>query len=108
MTKRTNETTQTGSHQGNGSHHRRRWIVNIVLSIALIAAGIAGAAYISKTAPKARKRPPVKPLPLVRVIDIHPKTERILVPAMGSHGKGIRSEERRVGKECRSRGSPYH
>ena len=27
-------------------------------------------------------------------------------PALGS--KGIRSEERRVGKECRSRWSPYH
>ena len=26
----------------------------------------------------------------------------------GYHDKGIRSEERRVGKECRSRGSPYH
>ena len=23
-------------------------------------------------------------------------------------GEGYRSEERRVGKECRSRGSPYH
>ena len=26
----------------------------------------------------------------------------------GYRGKGIRSEERRVGKECRSRWSPYH
>src|SRR3989454_10866896 len=27
----------------------------------------------------------------------------------GGHGRGsTRSEERRVGKECRSRGSPYH
>ena len=25
-----------------------------------------------------------------------------------SIGKGVRSEERRVGKECRSRWSPYH
>ena len=24
------------------------------------------------------------------------------------HGKNIRSEERRVGKECRSRWAPYH
>jgi len=66
------------------SHRRRRWVVNIVLSIALIAAGIAGAAYISKTAPKARKRPPVKPLPMVQVIDVRPEAERILVPAMGT------------------------
>jgi RND family efflux transporter MFP subunit len=84
MTKRTNETTQTVSHQGTASHRRRRWVINIVLSIALIAAGIAGAAYISKTAPKARKRPPVKPLPLVQVIDVRPEAERILVPAMGT------------------------
>ncbi|MGD8210630.1 MAG: hypothetical protein PVF32_12275, partial [Desulfobacterales bacterium] len=84
MTIPATETTKSGSHQKSGSHRRRRWIVNIVLSIALIAAGIAGAAYISKTAPKARKRPPVKPLPLVQVIDVHPKTERILVSAMGT------------------------
>ena len=84
MTKRTNETTQTVSHQGTASHRRRRWVINIVLSIALIAAGIAGAAYISKTAPKARKRPPVKPLPLVQVVDVRPEAERILVPAMGT------------------------
>jgi RND family efflux transporter MFP subunit len=84
MTIPATETTKSGSHQKSVSHRRRRWIVNIVLSIALIAAGIAGAAYISKTAPKARKRPPVKPLPLVQVIDVHPKTERILVSAMGT------------------------
>ena len=75
---------QTESHRGIESHRRRRWVINIVLSIALIAAGIAGAAYISKTAPKARKRPPVKALPLVRVIDVHPNAERILVSAMGT------------------------
>ena len=66
------------------SHRRRRWVINIVLSIALITAGIAGAAYISKTAPKARKRPPAKMLPLVQVISVHPDEERILVPAMGT------------------------
>ncbi len=65
-------------------HRRRRWFVNIVISIALITAGIAGANYISKTAPKARKRPPVKILPLVQVINVHPAEERILVPAMGT------------------------
>ena len=35
-----------------------------------------------------------------------------LVPPKRSHSKaaqgGMRSEERRVGKECRSRWSPYH
>ena len=79
-----NETTKAGSHRGDESHRRRRWVINIVLSIALITAGIAGAAYISKTAPKARKRPPVKMLPLVQVINVHPEEERIQVPAMGT------------------------
>src|SRR2546430_5593983 len=36
--------------------------------------------------------------------------DRIFVLAHGSwrHGVNVRSEERRVGKECRSRWSPYH
>lgn len=66
------------------AHRRRRWVINIVLSIALIAAGIAGAAYISKTAPKARRRPPVRELPLVQVVAVHPDEQRIVVPAMGT------------------------
>ena len=32
----------------------------------------------------------------------------IVGKAIGSGGFGNRSEERRVGKECRSRWSPYH
>ena len=28
--------------------------------------------------------------------------------AVGAKGRNVRSEERRVGKECRSRWSPYH
>jgi RND family efflux transporter MFP subunit len=79
-----NDMTKAASHKGDGPHRRRRWVINIVLSIALIAAGIAGAAYIRKTAPKARKRPPVKMLPLVQVIKVQPKEEHILVPAMGT------------------------
>ena len=84
MTRPANETSKAGSHRGDEPHRRRRWVINIVLSIALITAGIAGAAYISKTAPKARKRPPVKMLPLVQVINVHPEEERIQVPAMGT------------------------
>ena len=80
----TNETSIAVSHKEDMSHRRRRWVVNIVLSIALIAAAIAGAAYISKTAPKARKRPPAKVLPLVQVIDVQPDEQRIVVPAMGT------------------------
>ena len=31
-----------------------------------------------------------------------------LLFAVDCHGREVRSEERRVGKECRSRWSPYH
>src|SRR5258707_9391164 len=38
-----------------------------------------------------------------------PHTDHALSVSRGSHGKRhTRSEERRVGKECRSRWSPYH
>jgi RND family efflux transporter MFP subunit len=84
MTMPAKETSKATLHKRDRSHRRRRWVINIVLSIALIAAGIAGAAYINKTAPKARKRPPVKRLPLVQVIQVHPEEKRILVPAMGT------------------------
>ena len=30
------------------------------------------------------------------------------IPMLNKNGKYVRSEERRVGKECRSRWSPYH
>jgi len=79
-----NKTAQAESLKEDISHRRRRWVINIVLSIALITAGIAGAAYISKTSPKARKRSPAKMLPLVQVINVQPVEERILVPAMGT------------------------
>ena len=32
----------------------------------------------------------------------------VMVGPSSSHTAGARSEERRVGKECRSRWSPYH
>ena len=32
----------------------------------------------------------------------------VLIPGLLIFGKPARSEERRVGKECRSRWSPYH
>ena len=40
-----------------------------------------------------------------------PKVEELvlqIVPRMKQGGRIFRSEERRVGKECRSRWSPYH
>src|SRR4030043_2376714 len=40
-------------------------------------------------------------------IEIHPGA-KIGKGFFIDHGMGVRSEERRVGKECRSRWSPYH
>ena len=73
------ETTRTGR-----SRSRRRLIINIGLSLAVIVAGIIGAAYITKTAPKARRRPPAKIAPLVEVARITPGVHNVAVQAMGT------------------------
>jgi RND family efflux transporter MFP subunit len=50
----------------------------------VITAGIAGAAYITKSAPKARKRPPTRMAPLVQVINVNPDNHGVTVLAMGT------------------------
>jgi RND family efflux transporter MFP subunit len=63
---------------------RRRLFINIFLSLLVIIAGIAGAAYISKSGPTARKRPPAQMTPLVQVINVNPDNHGVTVSAMGS------------------------
>jgi RND family efflux transporter MFP subunit len=58
-------------------------IVRIVLSIILIAAGIAGARYLIHTKPKVNRRPPVRMAPLVKTIPLELGTYMINIPAMG-------------------------
>ena len=58
--------------------------INIALSLLVIIAGLAGAAYISKSSPKARKRPPARMTPLVQVINVNPDNHGVTVSAMGS------------------------
>ena len=58
-------------------------IVRIVLSIVLIAAGIAGARYLIHTKPKVNRRPPVKMAPLVRIEPLKLETYKVNVPVMG-------------------------
>ena len=41
---------------------------------------------------------------IVKGIDVYNRNKE----AYGEHDESVRSEERRVGKECRSRWSPYH
>ena len=79
-----NETIEAGSSDGNLPRKRSRIYLSIVLSIAVIAAGVAGTAYIGKSAPKARKRPPAKMTPLVQVTRVQPDTHKVFVAAMGT------------------------
>jgi RND family efflux transporter MFP subunit len=79
-----NAQTKNQSNQTVFSRSRRRLIINIGLSMAVIMAGIIGAAYITKTAPKARRRPPAKIAPLVEVARIKPGTHTVAVQAMGT------------------------
>ncbi len=61
-----------------------RWVFNLFICLVVIGAGIAGAAYISKSSPKARKRPPAKMAPLVRVATVNPVDHQVTVQAMGT------------------------
>ena len=58
-------------------------IVRIILSIVVIAAGIAGARYLIHTKPKVNRRPPVKMAPLVKTEPLVLDTYQVKVPAMG-------------------------
>jgi RND family efflux transporter MFP subunit len=80
----TNATTETESTSGGKPRSARRVFLNIVLSLAVIGAGIAGAAYITKTAPKAQRRSPQKMTPLVQVVRVQPETREVMVSAMGT------------------------
>ena len=71
---------------------------------------MAGAAMTDGTAALATERVTMRFGGLVAVSQVSFTLERGAVTAMiGPNGAGkTRSEERRVGKECRSRWSPYH
>ena len=79
-----NETTHTESVSAGKPRSARRVFLNILLSLAVISAGIAGAAYITKTAPKAQRRSPQKMTPLVQVVRAQPETHEVMVSAMGT------------------------
>lgn len=61
-----------------------RWIGNLVISLIVIAAGVIGAAYITQSSPKAVKRPPERPVPLVQATAVAPGTYPVRVAAMGT------------------------
>lgn len=62
----------------------RRRILTFLLCAVFLAAGIAGANYIKKSAPKAQKRPPAKVVPLVETEAVSPTRHQVVVAAMGT------------------------
>ena len=46
--------------------------------------------------------------PTETVVEMVAELHRVYSAKNKAYGYGIRSEERRVGKECRARWSPYH
>ena len=72
------------SHPGVQSSSRRRFFISLFLSLVVIIAGFAGAVYITKSTPKARKRPPKRMTPLVQVLSVAPGNHAVTVAAMGT------------------------
>ncbi len=58
--------------------------VNIFLSLMVLIASVAAAAYITKSSPTARKRPPPRIAPLVQVVRAQPATHEVVISAMGT------------------------
>ena len=63
---------------------RQRLIIRIVLSLAILGAGIGTASYLKNSAPRTQKRPPEKLAPLVQVETLNPSSYQIVVTAMGT------------------------
>jgi len=81
---------ETGDTEKKGSVAEakpRSWwrkLFTILLCVIILGAGIAGASYINKTAPKAHKRRPPSMAPLVQVQRIQRTHERAIVRVMGT------------------------
>ena len=84
MSDPTNKIQKNDALPGGKPRPGRRLFINIFLSLLVIIAGIAGAAYISKSTPKARKRPPTQMTPLVQVISVNPDNHGVTISAMGT------------------------
>lgn len=59
-------------------------LVIILLCLAIIGLGVLGYLALVKSSPKARKRPPVKMVPLVQIQKISPQTQQVSIQAMGT------------------------
>jgi RND family efflux transporter MFP subunit len=61
-----------------------RPIIRIVLSLVILAVGIATASYLKNSAPPTKKQPPVKLSPTVQIQTVKPSSFQIIVTAMGT------------------------
>ena len=61
-----------------------RPIIRIVLSLVILAVGIATASYLKNSAPRTKKQPPVKLSPTVQIQKVKPSSYQIIVTAMGT------------------------
>ncbi|MGB5990835.1 MAG: efflux RND transporter periplasmic adaptor subunit [Desulfobacterales bacterium] len=61
-----------------------RPIIRIVLSLVILGAGIGAASYLKNSAPRTKKRPPVKLSPIVLIQTVKPSSYQIIVTAMGT------------------------
>jgi RND family efflux transporter MFP subunit len=80
----TAECQETGKSEARADKNPWRKVMTLFVCLLILGVGIAGATYFKRTAPKARKRPPITMTPLVQVKRIYPGTHRVKVPAMGT------------------------
>lgn len=83
------ELAPSESHDGNSALVVQQYggasrLIIVLLCLAVISIGAAGYMMMVKSKPKARKRPPVKIVPLVTVQKIYPETQRVAIRAMGT------------------------
>lgn len=81
------EKANNGGTGSKGMRPPRRWVgwvVKIILCLIVLSAGLAGASYMTHTAPKAMKRPPRNETPLVRTLEVARSTEKVIMRAMGN------------------------
>ena len=69
--------------KNKGLSGSKNQILKIVLSLIIIAAGIAAASYLKNTGPKSKKQPPVKLAPVVQLEPLFPANHTVVLNAMG-------------------------
>jgi RND family efflux transporter MFP subunit len=84
MNNYTQNTNQTKTAGPDSRADARLIIIRIVVCLIIVVAGFLGFKYLVHSAPEAKKKPPVKISPLVRVQTIYPETVSTIIPAMGT------------------------